>query len=122
LLAEHTQGVCQHLESEDDNEFKCERCLKSFYTDEAKNDHLAFVHKNRKCHLCATCGAEFGYKFLLEKHNCLGETVEANPDEEETGLGYSCKKCEKSFENKQSLVDHLNYFHEKRKCHQVSFL
>jgi len=121
LLMQHTQEICLHLESEDDNEFKCKKCHKSFYTNEAKNDHVAFVHQNQKCHKCVGCGATFGFKFSLENHNCSAKTVDTNHKEgAEVDADLGCKLCGMSFESKQPLTDHTNYFHEKRKCHQVS--
>ena len=116
----HYRGPCSKLEPEDDNNFKCEQCLRSFYTELTLKDHIAFFHENRKLHLCPTCGTEFAYKSQLDEHSCSDESQDSNPQpRDEPAVGdLRCESCERTFEAKQEFLDHRNYFHDKMKKHQ----
>ena len=72
--------------------FSCEKCDKSFYVEEKLEKH-AVTHLSTKCEVC---DKQFSRLSHLQKHRLIHTNERP----------YSCRKCDKSFNDKSSLKQH----------------
>ena len=123
MLSHHKIG-CFRYENDADNKFKCDSCPKTFYTEQAKMDHVAFVHENRMSNSCQKCGAEFPFQILLQRHVCGQQVAVETLSKAKTDGKSSLRNCiecgNKTFKDHQMLVDHKAYFHDRLKTHQCT--
>ncbi|XP_064652574.1 PR domain zinc finger protein 15-like [Lineus longissimus] len=78
--------------------FNCQKCFRVFMRKETLEKHTCLAEKDAPSalHHCDICGATFRNMKYLFRH-MTGHTRDL-----------VCKKCEKSFSRKQSLLQHLN--------------
>ena len=87
-----------HSVHEDNKDFKCESCEKSFSQKGYLKNHIKRVHEGRKDYKCEFCGKSFSERQKLEIH--ISMVHEGHKD-------YKCESCGKSFTEAQYLK---NYF------------
>ena len=85
----------------------CPECGKSFSNNSNLQQHM-YIHKEARF-VCDVCGKGYAQLINLKHHlkQHQGTDTEANR--------FPCKKCSKSFHNKDALIIHMMQFH-KGKC------
>ena len=142
-LEQHQKGVHRgelHLmdspSDEGDLKFNCENCEKKFLSQNSKDFHRRFQHKDEYRKLssiksdtgekrpnekssfsCILCYNKFNYKGDLKKHVNKFHTTEEevtalqNGSVDESKLKFNCDSCEKRFLNGTILLYHQRYIH-----------
>ena len=92
-------------EHESDQVFQCHDCERRFDRDEdlqchRKTDHLMNIDETYKCHICVL---EFIGAEIFKLHHDTFHT---------TNLDIQCQQCEKTFRNKDSLLNHMEEHQE----------
>ncbi|KAI5077332.1 hypothetical protein GOP47_0007156 [Adiantum capillus-veneris] len=87
----------------DDDEFYCDKCERSFVSEQALQAHL--THSSRHGQYCDKCERHFVSQQALQAHLTHSSHHHYIGDED---FSY-CAKCERSFVSKQALQAHLTH-------------
>ncbi|XP_068624909.1 zinc finger protein 37-like [Battus philenor] len=86
-------ALTQHIKYGHNNKPRCNICLKTFANQNNLKRHM-MIHSDIKDFECDICFKRFHQKITMQTHRL----THMNP--------YSCNKCDKTFENRESLVAH----------------
>ena len=146
-LEQHQKGVhkgeLRHLENplvESDLVFSCENCEKKFISQNSKDFHRRYRHKDeykklgtvksdsgenkigeKGSYSCILCYNKFNYNGDLKRHiNKFHRTEEEltvlrNGSVDESKLKFNCDSCEKKFLKRTILIYHQRYTHRAAK-------
>lgn len=129
--------------AEDDDEFECKECKKSFSDKKKLQEHFRSTHQNFKCQ---NCKRGFASEYLLErhmsKHHELKSTqqlmctlcgkiyanhisLNAHMDAIHNQCRFQCEICEKSYSFKSALYKHRQLAHftgKTQSCPQCPYM
>lgn len=95
------------VDTEFENQYKCEKCPRSFTKPSQLKEHL-FVHSTQQLHACTVCGSKFKWKKTLVRHQRAGcfdeDTVVEGAYAEQS---VKCKYCGKFLKCQYNLQRHL---------------
>jgi hypothetical protein len=94
----------KHIEFEHGNApFRCEECIKTFHSKQAKEYHDSVKHStgkiSEKCSICEK---------VLASKTCLKSHIKYVHSEERK---HSCNRCDSKFKHKKDLKNHCLYVH-----------
>ena len=97
-----------------DDRRNCEICNAELATIYHLIRHIETVHEDQKNYHCYECEKSFGYQKTFQKHmrRVHKSNSNVNQSNEERDKIYPCTKCEKTFAGKWLLKRHLNVIHE----------
>ena len=111
------------VDGEKGKEFQCNQCQKTFVERNNFHNHFMIVHRE-KDFKCKNCPKKYPTSSILEMHmkRCIGSL-----NKPRVGSGiftvinvdgiekYQCTKCEKLYENKDSVYQHFTIQHKEKK-------
>ncbi|XP_026754904.2 zinc finger protein 585B-like [Galleria mellonella] len=89
--------------------FVCGTCNKIFNKKDNYKSHLA-LHGGARRHVCGVCGARFGYRSTLTKHEAAAHRPRVLP-------AHPCQRCGRHFSANWMLKVHIERDHEKLTPH-----
>ncbi|XP_070489739.1 uncharacterized protein, partial [Chironomus tepperi] len=88
------------------NLIKCQKCLKEFPTEKLMLEHAKDAHIGPSEFKCETCLVGFKSSVFLQRHMKTAHSVSK----------FDCKYCEKSFETRNELNQHVGNLWKIKKC------
>ena len=97
----------RHMKTVHTKNFQCDRCEKSFGTNQYLLEHIANKHDGIKSYKCTLCPDSFASKVGLQKHTDHCHDLKRP---------FICSICSQAFKLKEHLDHHVARKHELRNC------
>ncbi|CAH1780664.1 unnamed protein product [Owenia fusiformis] len=98
------------VKEEQDGNFYCQVCFKSFASKMTLSAHVRLVHKAVRSHECPTCHKTFKTKGDIKRHMAIHSDTKL----------FQCEVCGRGFNFRHNMKQHVNNVHRKEKQEQAA--
>ena len=115
-LRDHINSIHMGLK-----EHKCPDCDVEYATSKALRIHVRTIHTHELPFICTECGAKFALGSQLKRHEYVHNPELRPPKKPSPKKNFECLQCDKNYNSKPALQQHVDVVHMGLKNHSCSY-